>query len=108
MPSFQGILQNQRREDVFMQSMIKELYYGNIRPDSKFYKKDSPFMKATHIKRDCMEKLTETLNDSEKALLDKYCEAQLEVDSIVDFDTFAYALRFGILFMVDIFTDNNE
>jgi len=87
-----------------MQSIMKELYYGNIRPDSKFYAKDSPFVKAAHIKRDCMEKLGTTLDDTEKELLEKYIEAQSEIESIVDYDIFSFALRFGILLMAEIFT----
>ena len=87
-----------------MQSIMKELYYGNIRPDSRFYAKDSPFMKAAHVKRDCLEKLVPMLNETEKELLEQYTEAQAETESIVDYDIFSFALRFGVLLMVEIFT----
>lgn len=91
-----------------MQSILEELYHGNIRPDSRFYGKDSPFVKAACIKHDSMEKLKVMLSDSEIELFEKYCDAQGEIDSIVKYDTFTYALKFGILLMVEIFADRSE
>ena len=34
-----------------MKSILEELYSGNIRPDSRIYAKDSPFVKAAHVKK---------------------------------------------------------
>jgi len=45
---------------------------------------------------------TRTLNDSEKELFEKYCEAQSEIEGIVNYDTFTYSLRFGIMLMIEI------
>ena len=87
-----------------MQSILRELYYGNIRPESKFYAKDSPFVQAARVKVDCLEKMA-AIGETEKELLDKYAAAQSEIEGIVNYDTFTYALRFGILLMVEIFTN---
>ena len=35
-----------------MESVLRELYHGNIRPDSRVYDADSPFVKAARIKHD--------------------------------------------------------
>ena len=91
-----------------MANILRELYYGNIRPDSKFYGKDSPFGRAAHVKYDCIKKLDATLSDSEKELLEKYSEVQSEIENIVRYDTFAYALRLGVLLMVDIFNNDED
>ena len=91
-----------------MQSIIEELYNGNIRLGSKIYDQDSLFVKAARVKHNSMEKLTATLDDSEKELLEKYFVAQSEMEEIVKFDNFVYALKFGILLMIEIFADRWE
>ena len=85
-----------------MESILRELYHGNIRPDSGIYPQDSPFVKNARIKVDCMEKLKATLDKSEYELFKKYCDAQSEIEAITRFNTFTYALRFGVLFMLEM------
>ena len=91
-----------------MQSILEELYYGNIRPDSRHYEDDSPFMEAVRRKNQCLEKLTEAMSDYEKDLFEKYCNAQDEIASITRYDTFSYALKFGVLLMKEVFTDEEN
>jgi len=91
-----------------MESILRELYHGNIRPDCRVYAKDSPFVKAARVKHDSLEKLEATLDDSEKDAFDKFCEAQSEIEDITKFDTFTDALKFGMLLMIEIFSDGNE
>jgi len=91
-----------------MQSVLEELYYGNIRPDSRMYAKDSPFVQAARLKSRNLDKLMASLNDSEKELFEKYCDAQGEIEGITRYDTFSYALKFGILLMVEVFMGKSE
>lgn len=87
-----------------MQSIIEELYYGNIRPNSKRYGKDSPFMEAVQLRERNKTRLLELLNETEKEIFEKYCDAHGDIEDITRYDTFSYALKFGILLMVEIFT----
>ena len=87
-----------------MKSILEELYIGNIGFDSWQYGKDSPFVKAAQKKMENMEKLTETLNDSQKELFENYCDAQGDIESITRYDTFTAAIKFGTLFMMEILT----
>ena len=91
-----------------MKSILEQLYMGNIGFDSGYYGKNSPFMKAAQRKMDNMEKLTATLNESQKELFDNYCDAQGDIEGITRYDTFTSALTFGVLFMMEILTDNSE
>ena len=88
-----------------MESILRELYHGNIRPDCRIYSKDSPFVKAARVKHDSLEKLEEMLDASEKEILEKYFEAQSEIEDITKFDTFTDALKFGMLLMIEIFSN---
>jgi hypothetical protein len=91
-----------------MQSVLEELYYGNIRPDARCYGQDSPFAQAARLKQRNLEKLMDTLNDSEKELFEKYSDAQADLEEITRYDTFTYALKFGILLMTEVFMEKTE
>ncbi len=86
-----------------MQSVLEELYMGNIGFDSGRYPPDSPFVQAARKKVDSMEKLSATLNEDEKALFEQYCDAEGEIQGITRYDTYAAALKFGVLLMTEIF-----
>jgi len=86
-----------------MKSILEELYMGNIGFDSWNYGKDSPYVKAAQKKLENMTLLTATLDDSQKELFNGYVEAQGDMEAITRYDTFVEALKFGILFMIDIF-----
>lgn len=88
-----------------MRSILEELYMGNIGFDSGYYAQNSPFVRAARIKHDSMEKLMASLNDAEKELFEQYCEAEGDVQGITRYDTFAGALKFGILLMIEIFME---
>jgi len=91
-----------------MTSILEELYLGNIRPDSRMYGQDSLFVQAARLKHDNLEKLMAALNDSEKELFEKYCDAQGEIEGITRYDTYTYALKFGILLMAEVFMGKSE
>jgi len=55
-----------------MESILKDLYHGNIGFDSWNYSIDSPFVKAAKKKLDNMTALTATLDDSQKEFLEGY------------------------------------
>lgn len=38
-------------------NILEELYYGNIRPDSRVYPPNSPFVEAAHLKSIAKRKL---------------------------------------------------
>ena len=86
-----------------MTSILEELYKGNLGFDSWNYGKDSPFVKAAQKKVENMTALAETLDDSQKALLDGYIEAQGDIEAITRYDTYVASLKFGILLMIVVF-----
>ena len=90
-----------------MQSIIKELYYGNIRPEES-YDSNKSYAKAARVQRDAYEKLSQSLGETEKELLENFLEAKAKIESITNFDTFSYALRFGVLLMAEIFIGNEN
>ena len=86
-----------------MKSILKELYSGNIDFTGTHYNSSSPYIKAAKKNLDIMETLTKTLNDSQKELFEKYCDAQGDIEHIANYDTFSAAFRFGVLLMIEVF-----
>ena len=86
-----------------MSSMIEKLYYDNIQ-NAIENGQDSHSAQADCLVNRCLEKLTAVLNDSEKELFGKYCDAQEEAEEITRFHIFTYALKLGILLMAEAFT----
>ena len=89
-------------------SILKELYYGNIQFDSKIYSTSSSFTEIAKLKSKNFDKLMDTLNDSQKNLFDKYQDANAELESIIHYDLFTYALKFGILLMAEVFASSDN
>ena len=91
-----------------MNSILEQLYMGNIGFDSGQHSPDSPFVAAAKRKLENMEKLTATLNDSQKELFENFCDAQSDIEGIMRYGTFTNTLKFGTLFMMEILTDNGK
>ena len=84
--------------------ILEELYYGNIRPDIKFYGKDSQFAELACLRERNREKLLESLNESEKGIFEKFTDAQAEIDGIMRYEKFTYGFKLGVLLMTEVFT----
>ena len=91
-----------------MQSIIEELYYGNICPDRKIHTPDSDFVRHARIKSDNLDKLIASMSDEQKVMFEAYSEANGEIESIVTFGRFTYGLTFGMLLMMEIVQGKEE
>lgn len=91
-----------------MTSVIEELYLGNLNPSAVIFAQDSPIEKAIHQKSQCLSELMEKMDESIRELFNKYCDAQADVDEMVQYETFAYALKVGVLFMAEVFMGAEE
>ena len=89
-------------------SIIEELFLGNIRPDASIYRKGSPMDKALDKKRQYRDELEGKLDKEGNEALNRYLDAQADVDEIVQYGLFAYALKFGVLLMAEIFMGKEE
>ena len=89
-------------------TILEELFYGNIGFDGKRYPKDSSFMESVSLREHSREKLTALLNEEGKEFFERYRDAQGEVEEIVRYDTFADALKFGVLLMAEVFAGSGE
>lgn len=91
-----------------MARILEELYYGKIQPDVKHHGPDSPYWQVLRLKEKNLDKLMAVLDPAEKELLDKYCGAQEDIESIIRYDLFTYALKFGVLLMTEVFMGKGD
>jgi hypothetical protein len=54
------------------------------------------------------EKLIALLSEEGKEIFEKFCDAKNEVEDITRYNTFRYALKFGILLMTEVFSGMDE
>ena len=88
-------------------SIIEELYYNNLE-DAIKCGEDSQSTRADQLESRCSKNLEATLNDSEKELFVKYCDAHADTEEITRNHAFTYALKFGILLMAKAFTGRKD
>lgn len=86
-----------------MKNFIEELFYGNIDPQARGYKKDSNIRKTSDNATAIEEKLTKKLNDEEKELFLDFVNAHSEIMGEASLDSFIIGFRFGARFTYDTF-----
>jgi len=86
-----------------VKSIIEELYYGNIDPQSRCYRTDSHIFEVSSEMVDIEEKLNDRLDGEEKEMFKRYVEAYAELMSTSELDAFIVGFRLGARFVVDTF-----
>ena len=90
-----------------MNSILEELFMGNLEFDIHYYGENSPMVETAKKKLACKEKLMSLLDNEGKELFEEYTDAQSDIDTITRYQTYLDALKFGVLFMHEIFTEYN-
>lgn len=85
--------------------VLEDLYVGDVRPNERFFKRNSQYAKALDEVIKVGDTLTESLNGEQKALFEDYLTAQREVTVLTDCETFCYAFKLGAKIMLDVLTD---
>ena len=91
-----------------MQSVLEELYHGNIAPSSKCSDRDSEYVKFLKIISDNEQKLTAFLHgvpetEREQHLFSQLINAQNEVLDFSERERFIEGFQLGARFLLDTF-----
>ena len=90
-----------------MENFIEELFYGNIDPQSRGYRKGSRIIKVSDNMNEIEEKLIERLNGKEKKLFLNFCNAYAELMGTSDLDSFIVGFRLGAKMVFDTFCSDD-
>ena len=91
-----------------MISILEEFAYGNITPNDQSFKRNSAFGEAMRALTDNETKLLSQLGSDDKAIFEKYIEAQGEVNRLTAVKNLIYGYKFGLLMTAEAFITGGE
>jgi hypothetical protein len=86
-----------------MKSILEEFAYGNISPEARSFKRNSPYGEAMRAVSGNEEKLLARLNEEDKLLFQKYVEAQAEVNQLTAVSNLIYGFKLGLMMTAEAF-----
>lgn len=87
--------------------VLEDLYVGDIRPNERFFKRNSQYAKALDKLVKVGDALTDGLNEEQKELFEDYMTAQREVTVLTDCETFCMAFKLGARIMMDVLIESS-
>ena len=90
-----------------MRNTLEDLYYGNITPNAQDMAPHSELKQATDRVTRFEKQLTEQLDETGQAILEKLIEAQQEIDSITALENFILGFRLGVRLMAESMDEND-
>ena len=91
-----------------MRTILEELYYGNICPNTDCRSHDKDTKQLIGYIADHHDNLLATLNEQQKEILDKFDDCYNELTDINEREIFLYAFKLGARIMLQILTDTES
>ena len=88
-----------------MRSILEELFYGNICPNTDCRSHDKETKQLMGYIADHHDNLLSTLNDQQKELLEKFDDSYNELTDINEREIFSYAFKLGMRIAIEVLTD---
>ena len=89
-----------------MRSILEELFYGNICPNTDCRSQDKETKQLMGYIADHHDNLLSTLNDQQKELLEKFDDCYNELTDINEREIFSYAFKLGMRIAIEVLTSN--
>ena len=90
-----------------MRSILEELFYGNICPNTDCRSHDKKTKQLMGYIANHHDNLLSTLNDQQKEIFEKFDDCYNELTDINEREIFAYAFRLGMRIAIDAMMFNN-
>ncbi|MBR5119912.1 MAG: hypothetical protein IKV02_02840 [Clostridia bacterium] len=91
-----------------MRSIIEELFYGNICPNTDCRTQDNETKQLMGYIANHHDALLSTLNDQQKEILEKFDDCYSELTDINEREIFAYAFRLGAQLMLEMLGESTK
>ena len=88
-----------------MRSILEELFYGNICPNTDCRSQDKETKQLMGYIADHHDNLLSTLNEQQKEILEKFDDCYNELIDINEREIFAYAFKLGAKLMLTVMED---
>ena len=91
-----------------MRSILEELFYGNICPNTDCRSQDKETKQLMGYIADHHDNLLSTLNNQQKELLEKFDDCYNELIDINEREIFSYAFKLGARLMLSVIGEEIE
>ena len=88
-----------------MRSILEELFYGNISPNTDCRSRDKETKQLMGYIADHHDNLLSTLNEQQKEILEKFDDCYNELIDINEREIFAYVFKLGAKLMLTVMED---
>ena len=86
-----------------MESIIEELYYGNIAPSERSFRRTGEYAHILQLVTRNEEKLTETLTEAQKEIFDKFKDNTSELNGMTEITAFTIGFKLGLRLTAEAF-----
>lgn len=91
-----------------MPSVIEELWYGNIDPQTQRVEGNSEIKNLLNLMGKNRDDLSATLTDKQKEILEKYDDCVNEMYCIIERETFEYGFKLGGRLMCETLSGDKD
>ena len=91
-----------------MESIIEELYYGNITPAERSFLRTGEYAHILQLVARNEEKLTETLSEAQKETFEKFKDGTSELNSMTEVTAFTIDFKLGLRLTAEAFISGND
>ena len=91
-----------------MVSIIEELYYGNITPSERNFRRTGEYAHILQLIARNEEKLTETLTEAQKETFEKFKDSASELSSMTGVTAFSLGFKLGLRLTAEAFISRNN
>jgi hypothetical protein len=88
-----------------MRSILEELFYGNVCPNTDFRSKDKEVKEVMGYIADHHDTLLKELTDKQKEIFEKFNDCYDELTDINECEIFVYAFRLGARIAIEALTE---
>ena len=82
-------------------TVLEDLWYGNINPNEAILQDDKRFKSLLSLMGKNRDKLSDTLTEQQKEILEKYDDTINEMHSLAEQSAFQYGFSLGVRLMIE-------
>jgi hypothetical protein len=90
---------------MYMESIIKKLYYGSLNPDELVLKKEPEFQKLNEQVVMLLDKIKNTVSEEEFKNITELMEITTETNALETANAFSFGFKYGAVMMTEILKD---
>ena len=91
-----------------MESIIGDLYYGNITPSERSFRRAGEYAHILQLITRNEEKLTETLTEAQKETFEKFKDGTSELNDMTEVTAFTLGFKLGLRLTAEAFISGND